>query len=85
MAMETNRFALEIGQFVRERRKASRLNQHDLSALAGVGQRFVSELERGKATVRLAEVDKVLEVFGKQLGLVERTGQSRTGQANGAE
>ena len=60
-----------IGEFVRARRKASRLNQLELSELAGVGTRFISDLERGKQTVRLSEVNRVLAVFGKQLGIVE--------------
>ena len=61
-----------VGKFIRERRDARKISQKELAELAGVGQRFVSELERGKPTVRVAEVDKVLAVFGKQLGIVDR-------------
>jgi y4mF family transcriptional regulator len=61
----------EIGEFVRSRRKASKLTQRELGELAGVGTRFVSELERGKASVRLDVVNKVLAVFGKSLGIVD--------------
>ena len=64
-------FGQEIGKFVRERRKAGHLSQQELGELAGVGARFVSELERGKATVRLESVNKVVAVFGKRLGLVD--------------
>ncbi|MEX2120583.1 MAG: helix-turn-helix transcriptional regulator [Pirellulales bacterium] len=60
-----------IGEFVRGRRKASKLSQKELGELAGVGPRFVSELERGKPSVRLNAVNKVLAVFGKTLGIVE--------------
>lgn len=66
-----------IGGFVRERREARKLSQKELAELAGVGQRFVSELERGKPTVRVAEVDKVLAVFGKQLGIADRPREAR--------
>lgn len=65
-----------ISSFIRQRRLARKLNQKKLADLAGVGQRFVSELERGKPTVRIAEVDKVLAVFGKQLGIVDRSRES---------
>lgn len=65
--METN-----ISRFIRQRRDARKISQKELAELAGVGQRFVSELERGKPTVRVAEVNKVLAVFGKQLGIVDR-------------
>ena len=60
-----------IGQFVRDRRKAAGLTQRALSDLAGVGARFVSELERDKPTVRVDAVNKVLAVFGKRLGLTD--------------
>ncbi len=61
----------KIGAFVKERRRAAKLTQQELAEIAGVGTRFVSELERGKATVRLAEVDAVLRVFGKRIGIVD--------------
>lgn len=68
-----------ISNFIRERRIARKLSQKDLAELAGVGQRFVSELERAKPTVRVAEVDKVLAVFGKQLGIVDRPREASDG------
>ena len=37
--------------------------------LAGVGRRFLSELENGKPTVRLREVSAVLAVLGKRLAV----------------
>ena len=60
-----------IGQTVRERRIAQRLTQRELSELAGVGVRLVSELERGKSTLRTDAVNRVLAVFGLMLGAVE--------------
>ena len=65
------RFGHEIGEFVRARRKASKLTQRQLGELAGVGMRFVSDLERGKSTVQVDTVNKVLAVFGKTLGIVD--------------
>jgi len=58
-----------VGSFVRERRKASGLTQTELAELAGVGVRFVSDLERGKPTVRLDSTEAVLRVFGKRLSV----------------
>jgi y4mF family transcriptional regulator len=63
---------MSISRFIHDRRIARKMSQKALAELAGVGQRFVSELERGKPTVRVAEVDKVLAVFGKRLGVVDR-------------
>ncbi len=53
--MDTSRTSsVRIGLFIRERRLASHLTQRQLGELAGVGTRFVSELERGKTTLRIA-------------------------------
>jgi y4mF family transcriptional regulator len=60
-----------IGEFVRRRRLANGLTQRELAELAGVGARFVSELEGDKPTLRLREVDQVLRVFGKTVGVVD--------------
>lgn len=64
-----------IGAFVRRRRKAHGLTQEELAELAGVGTRFLSELERGKPTLRLDKVEQVLAVFGKRLGPVDAAGE----------
>jgi y4mF family transcriptional regulator len=56
---------VNIGKIVRDARKAAGLRQDQLAASAGVGLRFLVELERGKTTVQL---DKILLVF-QALGL----------------
>ena len=61
-----------VDAFVRRWRKANRMTQQELAELAGVGLRFLRELERGKPTVQVASVNAVLNVFGKQLGVVDR-------------
>lgn len=63
--------AQQIGSLVRQRRQANHLTQRELSELAGVGLRLVSELERGKATLRMDAVNRVLAVFGLTLGAVQ--------------
>src|SRR6267142_4739076 len=60
-----------ITDFVLARRKANRLTQRELATLAGVGLRFISELEGGKTTLRLDTVNAVLRAFGKRLGVVD--------------
>jgi y4mF family transcriptional regulator len=61
----------QIGEFVRRRRQAGKLTQTELGELAGVGLRLISELERGKPTLRIDAVNKVLRTFGMMLGPVE--------------
>ena len=60
-----------IGSFVRERRKSAKLTQRQLSELAEVGPRAIWDLERGKPTVRLDVIVRVLGVFGKTVGVVD--------------
>jgi len=57
--------------FVKERRKSLKLSQEELAFKAGVGLRFLRELERGKSTLRLDKVNQVLELFGKQVGVID--------------
>lgn len=61
-----------IGTYVRDRRTVHKMTQRQLAELAGVGVRFLSELERDKATLRMDAVNAVLAVFGKRLGVVDR-------------
>ncbi len=56
-----------LAAFVKQRRKVLQLSQPDLAAKAGVGLRFVRELEQGKATLRLDKVNLVLRLFGHAL------------------
>ena len=55
----------DIGVLVKDVRKNKKISQEDIAQLAGVGRRFVSELENGKSTL---EIGKVLQVL-KRLGI----------------
>lgn len=56
-----------LGKFVASRRKSLKLTQQELAAKAGVGLRFIRELEGGKPTLRMDKVNDVLHLFGHQL------------------
>jgi y4mF family transcriptional regulator len=56
-----------LAAFVKQRRKQLQLSQPDLAAKAGVGLRFVRELEQGKATLQLDKVNQVLRLFGHEM------------------
>ncbi len=60
-----------LHDFVKIKRRKAGLTQVELAAKAGVGLRFVRELEQGKQTLRVDTVDKVLKLFGARLGPVE--------------
>jgi y4mF family transcriptional regulator len=57
--------------FLKERRKAVGLTQEELASKAGVGLRFIRDLEQGKKTLRLDKVNQVLSLFGKEVGVVD--------------
>lgn len=58
--------------FVKQKRKELKLTQIDLALNAGVGLRFVRDLEQGKKTLRLDKVNDVLALFGKEVGVVDQ-------------
>lgn len=63
---------MSLAGFVKEKRKAVRLTQPELASKAGVGLRFVRELEQGKESLRLDKVNQVLQLFGYEVGAVVR-------------
>ena len=62
---------MELKDFVKEKRRLVKHTQPDLAKKAGVGLRFLRELEQGKKTLRIDKVNKVLWLFGYELGPVE--------------
>lgn len=54
----------EISSFIKYHRKRLNLTQEELANKAGVGIRFIRELEQGKETVQLDKVNQVLSLFG---------------------
>lgn len=60
-----------ISSFVKDKRKKLGLTQIELAKRAGVGLRFVRDLEQGKSTLQLDKVNQVLFLFGHQLGPVK--------------
>lgn len=62
---------MKLNKFVKELRKQEGLTQEDLSYKAGVGLRFVRELEAGKSTLMMNKVNDVLNLFGYKLGPVQ--------------
>ena len=59
-----------LSEFVKDKRNAAKLTQPELAEKAGVGLRFVRDLEQGKETVRLDKVNQVLQLFGYEVGAV---------------
>jgi|GEM_PF-875195 len=58
---------VELGKAVRRTRKSKGITQQKFADLAGVGRRFLSELEQGKQTLEIGKVIKVASAAGIQL------------------
>jgi y4mF family transcriptional regulator len=58
-----------LGRVVRKGRKALGLTQPQLALAAGVGIRFIVDLEAGKPTVRLENTLRVLQALGGRLAV----------------
>ena len=54
-------------QFVKSKRRSLGLTQRDLADRAGLGLRFIRELEQGKESLRLDKVNQVLALFGHRM------------------
>ena len=61
---------LSVSSLVKKKRKEFGLTQKELADKAGVGLRFVRELERDKPSLQMNKVNQVLMLFGCELGPV---------------
>jgi y4mF family transcriptional regulator len=71
-----------LSEFVKEKRNTARLTQPELAEKAGVGLRFVRELEQGKETLRLDKINQVLRLFGYEVGAVKAIPKSEQPTTN---
>lgn len=62
---------MKLSLFIKLKRNQSGLTQPELAEKAGVGLRFLRELEQGKETLRLDKVNQVLALFGHEMGPVK--------------
>ena len=60
-----------VGEDTKRLRKLAGLTQVELASRAGVGLRFVRDLEQGKPTVRLDKVNQVVALFGYEVRAAE--------------
>lgn len=61
----------KLRELVKNKRKELGLTQEELAKRAGVGLRFIRDLEQGKETLKTDTLNKVLKLFGKTLGPVD--------------
>lgn len=59
----------EIGKSIRFQRKTGKLSQKKLADLAGVGKTVIFDIEKGKATVQLDTLLKILSALNISIHL----------------
>ena len=57
----------EIGKIIKERRKSLKVNQLELSELAGVGINTLVAIERGEGNPKLETLLSILDTLGLQM------------------
>jgi HTH-type transcriptional regulator / antitoxin HipB len=55
---------------IKKHRKAAKLSQLQLAEMAGVGKTVVYDIEKGKETIQLATLRKILNVLNIKIELV---------------
>ena len=53
----------ELGEIIRMHRKAARLSRVQLAELAGVGKSVIYDIEKGKESVQLDTIQKILKAL----------------------
>ena len=59
-----------LARIIREHRKAANLSQLQLAELADVGKTVVFDIEKGKETIKLATLRKILKVLNIKAVLI---------------
>ncbi|MCK4947122.1 MAG: helix-turn-helix transcriptional regulator [Candidatus Aureabacteria bacterium] len=69
MEQDNLQYMMNISLQIKNLRKKNGLTQVEFAKRAGVGLRFLRELERGKITVRMDKLTRVLDFLGYHLEL----------------
>jgi len=62
--------SVALGRLIRETRRALGLTQPDLALSAGVGVRFLVDIEKGKPTAQIGKIMQVLAALGIEIRLL---------------
>lgn len=74
-----------LPDFVKNRRRQADLTQKELALKAGVGLRFIRDLEQGKSSLRMDKVNQVLGLFGHEIGAIRQQAAGRWAEDEGGE
>ena len=60
---------LQIGEIIKERRNALRINQLNLAEMAGVSKNTLYKIERGQANPTIEVLKKIVDILGLEIRL----------------
>lgn len=60
---------IQIGEIMKERRNALRINQLHLAEMAGISKNTLYKIERGQANPTIEVLKKVLDILGLEIKL----------------
>ena len=63
---------VHLGRVIRDVRKEQGLTQKDVSGITGMGRRFISNLENGKATAQVEKIFLVCAALGIALHAISK-------------
>ena len=63
---------MEIGILIKNRRQTLRVTQQALSEMSGVSVRMIKAIEGGYANPSVGTLEKILNVLGLQLTIIDR-------------
>lgn len=81
--MTSIRSPKQLGDVLRAARKHLGLTQPQLALAAGVGVRFIVDLEAGKPTLRLENILRVIDALGGEINLSGLPSVAVNGQLKG--
>ncbi len=67
--------AMELGNMLRNRRQTLRTTQQTLAEMSGVSVRMIKAIEGGYANPSVGTLEKILNVLGLQLTIVDKQDQ----------
>ena len=64
-----------LGNIIKERRKALSITQRELATLSGVGVNTLTKIERGEANPSLQVITNILNTLGLEIDIKIKTGK----------
>ena len=65
---------MELGSFIKTFRESQNMTQLDVAGLANTGNRLIVDIEKGKPTVQIQMILKIIDLLGLEI-IIQRKGE----------